>query len=212
MRRFRFHLGSLLILILVLGIGFAALCESTDTWDGSVFSITLSVLLTSILLAIHRTEERRAFWLGFALFGSAYLGFSLIPSIEPRLITTKALTYLDSKFPDREIVEGVYGINSPGKSNRNGQAITSTSVALSSDGSSIITGDKFVLGDLIITRGSAGSASGRIENFMRIGQSLLALIAAFLGGLLSQYLYRKKRQQVQGSVNPLRSHSTVLGD
>ena len=39
--------------------------------------------------------------MGFALFGWAYLGLSLVPSIESRLITTKALAYLDSKVPGR---------------------------------------------------------------------------------------------------------------
>jgi len=99
MRRFRFHIGTLVILVLLLGFGFAALRESNETWDSSIFSLTLVVLSISILLAIHRTDQRQAFWLGFALFGSAYLGVSLIPSIEPRLITTKELTFLDSKVP-----------------------------------------------------------------------------------------------------------------
>ena len=99
MRRFRFHLGTLVILVLLLGVGCASLRESNDTWDSSVFSITLAVLLISILLTIHRTGKRRAFWLGFALFGWIYLVLTLMPSIEPRLMTTKALAYLDSKVP-----------------------------------------------------------------------------------------------------------------
>ena len=33
MRRFRFHLGTLVILVLLLGVGFAALRESDETWD-----------------------------------------------------------------------------------------------------------------------------------------------------------------------------------
>src|SRR5271157_3785369 len=98
MRRFRFHIGTLLILALILGVGFAALCESDETWDSSIFSLTLGMLSVSILLAIHRTEQRRALWLGFALFGWTYLGLSLVPSIESRLLTTKALAYLDSTF------------------------------------------------------------------------------------------------------------------
>src|SRR5271165_6047577 len=57
MRRFRFHLGTLVILILVLGIGFAALRESNETWDSGIFSITLGLLLISVLLAIHRTSR-----------------------------------------------------------------------------------------------------------------------------------------------------------
>ena len=106
MRRFRFHIGTLLILVLILGVGFAALRESDETWDSSIFSLTLGMLSVSILLAIHRTETRRAFWLGFALFGWTYVGLSLVPSIESRLLTTKALAYLDSNVPDRSIVIG----------------------------------------------------------------------------------------------------------
>lgn len=99
MRRFRFRLGTLVILVLVLGVSFAALRESNETWDSIIFSMTLGVLFISVLLAVNRTGQRRVFWLGFSLFGSAYLGFSLVPSIEPRLITTKTLTFLDSKMP-----------------------------------------------------------------------------------------------------------------
>ena len=63
MRRFRFHLGTLVILILFSGVGLAALRESNDKWDSSIFTLTLVVLVTSIPLAIHRAEKRRAFWM-----------------------------------------------------------------------------------------------------------------------------------------------------
>ena len=89
MRPFRFHIGTLLILVLILGVGFAALRESDATWYSSIFSLTLGMLSVSILLAIHRTKRRRAFWLRFALFGWTYVGLSFVPSVEPRLITTK---------------------------------------------------------------------------------------------------------------------------
>ena len=97
MRRFRFRIGTLLILIVVLGVGFAALRESNDIWDSGVFTLVLGALLVSILLAIHRNESRRAFWLGFALFGAAYLVMSLVQPIGSRLITTKMLAYIDSR-------------------------------------------------------------------------------------------------------------------
>jgi hypothetical protein len=99
MKSFRFHLGTLVILVLLIGVGIAALRESNEIWDSGIFSVTFGVLLVSILLAIHRTERRRAFWLGFALFGWIYLVLTLMPSIEPRLITTTALTFLDSSMP-----------------------------------------------------------------------------------------------------------------
>ena len=73
MRRIRFNIASLLGVILVLGVGFAALRESSELWESGVFTLTLGVLLISIFLAIHGIEKRRAFWLGFAFFGWVYL-------------------------------------------------------------------------------------------------------------------------------------------
>src|SRR5271155_1264821 len=103
MRKLRFNIASLLVIILVLGIGFAALRESSDLWESGIFTVTLGILLISILLAVHRFESKRAFWLGFALFGWGYMALTLTPSIESRLITTKALAYLDSKVPGRAL-------------------------------------------------------------------------------------------------------------
>ena len=100
MRRIRLTISSLLAIVLVIGVGFAALRESNEIWDSGVFTLTLGVLLISILLAVHRIESRRAFWIGFALFGWTYLGLSLVPSIESRLITTRALA---SSFQDAKI-------------------------------------------------------------------------------------------------------------
>ena len=106
MSRIRFTLGTLLGIVLVLGVVLAALNESSDLWESGIFSVTLVVLLASILLAVHRTASRRAFWLGFALSGWIYLGMSWVPSLESRLITTKALTFLDSKV-SRSIPAGL---------------------------------------------------------------------------------------------------------
>ena len=41
MRRFRFNIASLLVVVLVLGFGFAALRESNDLWDSGLFTLTL---------------------------------------------------------------------------------------------------------------------------------------------------------------------------
>ncbi|MGZ3413087.1 MAG: hypothetical protein ACXWNX_04645 [Isosphaeraceae bacterium] len=92
MKHIRFSIASLLLVVLFVAVGFAALRESNETWNSGVFTLTLAALLISILLAIHRTESRRAFWIGFALFGWIYLGLSLVPSIEYRLLTTKKLS------------------------------------------------------------------------------------------------------------------------
>jgi hypothetical protein len=51
MRRFRFHLGTLLLIILLVSVGFAALRESNETWQSSLFAVMICVLLISIVVA-----------------------------------------------------------------------------------------------------------------------------------------------------------------
>jgi hypothetical protein len=94
MRRFRFTIAGLLTVVVFVAVGFAALREATDFWDSATFTLTVAALLVSILLAVHRARTKRAFWLGFAVFGSAYLVLTLLPSTEPRLLTTRAMDYL----------------------------------------------------------------------------------------------------------------------
>ena len=73
MRRFRFHLGTLVILVLLLGIGLAALCESNEIWESSIFSVTLGVLLISTLpLTIALSRDEHSGWGFLCLVGSTW--------------------------------------------------------------------------------------------------------------------------------------------
>jgi hypothetical protein len=171
MHRFRFNIAGLIVLILICGIAFAALKESNDPWEHGVFSLALLALVTSVLLAIHRTGARRAFWLGFALFGGCYVGFSLIPPIESRLVSSQALSYIHSKLPRQSAPALSLTVIASGTSvlNIQPQPVTLT-----------VNSDHFRL----IQWGSS------TENFVRIGHSLLALLLAWLGALLSRRLSR----------------------
>jgi hypothetical protein len=206
MQRFRFHIGTLVILVLLIGVGLTALRESSEIWDSGIFTLTIGVLLISALLAIHRTQNKRAFWLGFALFGSAYLTLSVIPSLESRLITTKGLAFLGFKMPVPNLngsglafgdfdddgilhllVANDAGPNELYLSNGNGmfQDITNT-VGFRSQG------------NRVFLKGLAGAwISGSTENFVSIGHSLIAIVAAIVGGNISRHLYRTGRQAIQ---------------
>jgi hypothetical protein len=194
MRRIRFNIASLLGVILVLGVGIAALRESDDLWESGVFILTLAALLISILLAVHRTESRRAFWIGFAMFGWTYLGFALVPSIESRLITTKALAFVRSKVFERSLkitrvrhsgnwrLVQTIGLESTSQPVQN--------VAFTKDGKQLATSNKGQVRVWDVATGRLlGGWNGTTENFVRIGHSLLSLIAAMLGGYLSHHFY-----------------------
>jgi hypothetical protein len=190
MSNFRFHLGTLVIIILFFGVGLTALRESNDTWNSGIFTLTVGVLLTSILLAVHRTESRRAFWIGFALFGWFYLGLSLVPSIESRLITTKAFTYLDSKVPGRSMA--LFNVINTGVVSGTGNdqviwAVGGIQAANTREGPVMVW--DAATGKLL------NGWSGTTENFVRIGHSLFALLAGWLGGQLSRRLFRSSRSQ-----------------
>jgi hypothetical protein len=215
MRRIRFTISSLLITVVIAGFSFAALREANEIWDSSVFSITVVVLLISILIATHGTEKRRAFCLGFALFGWAYLALSLIPSIESSLITTKALAYLASRMP--RLNPGGFGY-----------------IDLDNDGSmDLIVVNKSQPNSLVSNTGNGDSIAdvtasarsrrtrftrilarrsltgfGTTENFIRIGHSLLALIIALLGGYLSRRLHNDNRAVIERAATPQGSTSS----
>ena len=187
MKHIRFSIANLLVVVLFVAIGFAALRESSDLWESGVFTLALTALLISILLAVHRTEFRRAFWIGFALFGWIYLGLSLVPSIESRLITTKALAYLDSKVPGRSI--GVFTVQFSAMNSNQVQA-----VAITQNGKHHATSSPGVVGLWDATTGRLlGGWIGTTENFVRIGHSLFVLLASWLGGHLSRRLCRSSR-------------------
>jgi hypothetical protein len=188
MSRIRFNIANLLVVVLLLAVGVAALRESSDLWESGILSLTLTGLLVSILFAVHRTEKRRAFWTGFALFGWGYLALSLVPSIESRLITTKALAYLDSKVPGRFIPVSTMRLSRTGPASPNHKV---QSLAFTEDGNLLATSSPGVVGLWDATTGKLlGGWIGTTENFIRIGHSLFALLVGWCGGLLSRRLHR----------------------
>jgi hypothetical protein len=115
----------------------------------------------------------------------AYLGLSLVPSIESRLITTRALAYIDSKAPGRpqNFLKLHVTAGTPGNQVQ--------AVAFSPQGNQIATSSLGTVRLWDATTGRLlGGWAGTTENFVRIGHSLIALLAGWFGGLLSRRLWR----------------------
>lgn len=205
MRRLRFSIGNLLGLVLFLGCGFAALRAASDVADGAAFAATLGLMLIATLLAIHRTEAIRAYWLGFVLFGGTYLGVSLIPPLETRLPSTAGLRYLDSKVPGRQQVIN-YIVNVTGSPTGTANLTQLTMTTVNGTGLTVPGANLNIQPQMAyIWQGAGalrwlGSATGSTENFVRIGHCLSAVILAYLGGLYSRYLFQKglsRREETQ---------------
>jgi hypothetical protein len=209
MRRIRFSIASLLGLVLFVAVAFAALREANDLWDSGLFTLMLGLLVTSVLLAALRDGRRRASWLGLALFGWSYLIASLIPQVGSRLLTTRALVYLDSMFSrttpmgvavadfdsDGQVDLFVANASAPNALYRNqgdGTFLDVTSGQTTTVSAS--SGGVIVWKPSLLWRPLA-APGGTSENFVRIGHSLLALVLAFLGGCLSQSMYTTGRSE-----------------
>jgi len=192
MRALRFNIASILAIISVLGVGFAALRESSELWASGIFTVTLGCLMISILLAVHRTMIRRAFWIGFAVFGGIYLGLSLVPSIESKLITTKMLDYLASQAQVRKLK-----IAKVRHSETSSWSLSDKleSIVFGSDENQSATPNKGQVGIWDVATGRLiGIVSGPTENFVRIGHALFALLLGWVGGRLSGRLWHASRR------------------
>jgi hypothetical protein len=196
MRLPRFKIRSLLGVVFLIAIAIAALRAADESWDSGMLGLTLLSLMTAVLLAVHRTDRRRAYWLGFALFGSVYLVATLIPSIGSRLPTTKGLAFIDSKMPGRQtswVTTFLPYLNSNagtvGTNTVQGYVFTPQVNDLSASFQKNVWIWDATTGKLIPWPG------GTTENFLRIGHSLLSLLLAFVGGRLSRCLYGQGRGQ-----------------
>ena len=192
MTRPRFTIAGILGSVVLVAIGLAALRSATDTWDGGVFGVILTVLMISILLVIHRKQGRRAYWLGFALFGWAYLVMSLVPPIGARLPTTKLLARLDALLGERPWINTLSQFID--QQNPSWARPDSRTVAFSPQGDiSMSTKQGLVFLGTAPNGSPLAVRGGTTQNFVRIGHSLLALILALVGGSLSRRLYSTGR-------------------
>ncbi len=192
MRRFRFSIASLLVVVLFISVALAALRASTDAWDSGVLGLAVTILLTTILLAVHRTGRRRACWLGFALFGWTYLVASLIPPIDARLPTTKGLAYLHSWLPRQEPASVFL------------YRLLVTEDPMDSGSPRLVIPDMTGSGEAdwsyswMFTGAAPPGFGSSPGNFVRIGHSLLALVIGFIGSRLSRLLYDKNHVGIAG--------------
>jgi hypothetical protein len=90
MRAPRVSIRSLLTAIAVSGVGLALLCRPSPAWANATHTVATVAIVAGASIAILVRGARRAYWLGFSLFGCAYLAMS------DQLVTE---TMLDLLYP-----------------------------------------------------------------------------------------------------------------
>jgi hypothetical protein len=73
MTRLRVPIAGLMLFLLPVAVGLAALRDPSELWASALFSLTILALLVSVLGTVARRGASRIAFLGFTLFGTTYL-------------------------------------------------------------------------------------------------------------------------------------------
>lgn len=73
MRKPQISIRFLMLVVVIVGLAFAALANPSELWASSMFSLTIAILLYSLLATAFGRGQRRVQTAGFALFGWSYL-------------------------------------------------------------------------------------------------------------------------------------------
>jgi hypothetical protein len=121
MRATRFSIGSLLAVIGIFGVALAALRNPSYLWANAAFTTALLAVTAAVVNTVYGRGGKRAYWLGFALFGGTYLSICSIPAlcdlVCPRLVTEAILSVIypfmaphtpspSSPFPATAVING----------------------------------------------------------------------------------------------------------
>jgi hypothetical protein len=103
MTRLRFTLAQSMAIVILIGVGLAALRSASALWSSALFTLTVVVLSAAILGAMAFRGRARMTWAGFALFGWIYLGTAFGPWAEgnglkaPPYVTRWVLDYTSQR-------------------------------------------------------------------------------------------------------------------
>ena len=73
MNRLRLTIANLMIVVLFVGLGFAALRNANEFWASATFTLAILAVSTAVVVAGARKGRARMTWFGFAVFGGASL-------------------------------------------------------------------------------------------------------------------------------------------
>src|SRR5262245_36305268 len=185
----QFKLRSLFAATTIAGVSTYALIYASPFWAAVIFTLCIGLLLTAIVFAIAASAKSRFFWLGFGIFGWGYWlvltspitamgptaqNWRLNPEAGRPLITTRYLIWIyDTVLPlVQEQPQGQVGA-------------PTTSITPGIDPQP--PSDAF------------GYQAWRYTHpadpeFMRVGNSLCALLFAMLGGAIGSFAHWRYRR------------------
>ena len=85
MKRPRITIAHIILVVLVVAIGLAAIRSGSAAWAGAMFSITFFMMICSFLGIALGQGMRRVYWSGFAILGWSYLLLLYVPWLDGKV-------------------------------------------------------------------------------------------------------------------------------
>jgi hypothetical protein len=164
MKRPRITIAHLILLVLVVATGLAAIRSGSAAWAGVMYSITYFAMICSLLGVALARGMRRIYWLGFATLGWSYLLLINVPWLDLKvgqfLVAPNLFAYLDEVLHSDP--QGPSGL----------QSLPAEMLAAAATAGGFDPGQ---------------SGVEDLSDFQRIGLAMEALLWAFLGGWAACY-------------------------
>jgi hypothetical protein len=204
----RIRIAELLCVVAVFAFATVSLSRADELFEILFFNFTLVVIFFSLVMAIGRSKNARAFWTGFFAASSLYLGFAQLPdyfNYSPRYeapeFTTKLLRWAGQELhpvafdPETGSLSGGGVFSIQGKSDTPlGDSMEDP--FLSSPGFEPKLSINIQGGQTVVTQQS-GQAMVPLADpllFMQIGHAAWALLFGWIAGHLSRIVYERSRK------------------
>jgi hypothetical protein len=184
MRRLRVPIAGLMLSLLPVAVGLAALRDPSELWASALFTLTILTLLVSVLGTVARRGASRMAFLGFTLFGSSYLilAFGPWPWVNPDGLRPPPLVTRMLLGQIREI--------------KDGPAANWQDIRLEMNWQSSAPLITFDPADLTIMPPSSGGAVTPwslylvldVSPYKQIAHTMLALVAGALGAIVGRII------------------------
>jgi hypothetical protein len=222
----RFSILSLMGFVLALAVAFAALRGANQYWAGGLVLAVLGLLGYATLASVHRQGKARAAWLGFLVLGGGYfLAVKVLPAQESGWLPTSQLL----SYVERQVI----GANAITVNFTPAGTVTTTATSVIQMGSTPVTpaspgtpGGNFVIysspnntaGNLRLWNAQnpsgtpwapflPGAANG--DAFRSVGHSLFALLAGWIGVIVSKRMLRDRSPETGDSLLPTESPNAL---
>jgi hypothetical protein len=174
--RLRVSIRFIMMLVLVVAVGFAALRYADDPRASLAFTGVLLILSLAAIASACSSGMRRAFWGGFAGLGLGYFTLCFGPwsstGVRPQLATTQLLNWAEPRVTSTTPAVNWVGQLMP-------------YISASGQYAWVNAGQPHAI--LLSSAGTFIPGALTISPFERIGHSLFALVAGTIGGMAAVF-------------------------